>query len=199
MEERSSPDQFIQDALQNRHNLAILQRLPELGLPDAWLVAGCLFQSVWNQKTGRAPESGIKDYDLFYFDGADLSEAAEQAVNARVQALYADLGAEIEVKNQARVHLWYRDYFGHDYDALTRSKDGLDRFLVKCTCVGLRPYGQGSLELYAPYGLDDLYDGLLEGNPLCNHVDLFEAKAASYQLRWSWLTIRHATPEVSAP
>ena len=187
-----SADQFIQDALHNRHNQAILQRLPSLALPDCWLVAGCLFQTVWNLKSGRPPEAGIKDYDLFYFDGGDLSEAAEQAVNARAQALYADLGVEVEIKNQARVHLWYRDYFGHDYDALHRSKDGLDRFLVKCTCVGLRPYGQGSLELYAPNGLDDLYDGLLEGNPLCNHVKLFDAKAASYQSRWEWLTVRQA-------
>ncbi len=87
--------------------------------------------------------------------------------------------------------------FRHDYDALTRSKDGLDRFLVKCTCVGLRPYGSGSLELYAPNGLDDLYDGVLEGNPLCNHVTLFDAKAASYRARWDWLTIKRADAVVA--
>jgi hypothetical protein len=192
-----SADQFIQDALRNRHNQAILQRLPALALPDCWLVAGCLFQSVWNLKGGRPPETGIKDYDLFYCDTGDLSEAGEQAVNTRVQDCFADLGVDVEIKNQARVHLWYADYFGHPYSALHSSKDGMDRFLVKCTCVGLRPYGQGSLELYAPNGLDDLYDGVLEGNPRCNHVKLFDAKAASYRARWAWLTVKRAD-EVTA-
>ena len=194
-----SPDQFIQDALRNGHNPAILQRLQALGLPDAWLVAGCLFQSVWNQHSGRPAEAGVKDYDIFYCDIADLSEQAEAAVNQRVQAAMAGLGLAIDVKNQARVHLWYPQRFGHPYDrALLRSKDGMDRFLVKCTCVGLRPYGQGSLELYAPNGLGNLYDGILEPNPLCDHPDLFDRKAASYRERWDWLQVRRQ-PETTAP
>ena len=94
---------FIADALQNPVNGAILQRLPALGLPDAWLVAGCLFQTVWNLQSGRPPATGIKDYDLFYFDGADLSDAAEARVGARGEAAFADLGGTIEAKNQARV------------------------------------------------------------------------------------------------
>ena len=39
---------FLTLALKNACNTAILERLPALGLPDAWLVAGCLFQTVWN-------------------------------------------------------------------------------------------------------------------------------------------------------
>jgi uncharacterized protein len=52
---------------------------------DGWLVAGCLFQTVWNLQAGRAPEAGIKDYDIFYFDAGDVSVAAEAAVQARVE------------------------------------------------------------------------------------------------------------------
>jgi hypothetical protein len=47
-------------------------------LPQWRLVAGCLYQTVWNVLTGRARGTGIKDYDLIYFD--DLSWAAEDAV-----------------------------------------------------------------------------------------------------------------------
>ena len=42
---------FVSEALQNPHNAALLERLPFLGLPDAWLVAGCLFQTVWNLRS----------------------------------------------------------------------------------------------------------------------------------------------------
>lgn len=184
----ASPTQFIRDALQNGHNQALLQRLPGLELPDAWLVAGCLFQAVWNLRSGRLPDAQIKDYDLFYFDAADLSEQAEAQVNERVQACYADLGIVVEAKNQARVHTWYEAYFGFPYPALRSSREGIDRFLVRCTCVGLIPTATG-LELYAPYGLDDLYQGRLQVNALCGHRPLFEQKARSYQTRWPWLEI----------
>ena len=50
---------FVSEALQNPHNAALLERLPFLGLPDAWLVAGCLFQTVWNLRSGLAPTAHI--------------------------------------------------------------------------------------------------------------------------------------------
>ncbi|WP_200405934.1 nucleotidyltransferase family protein [Acidovorax sp. MR-S7] len=194
---RSSDDgaalrrRFVGEALQNPYNAAILERLPLLGLPDAWLVAGCLFQTVWNLRSGFAPTAHIKDYDLFYFDAADLSAQAEQAVQARVSALVADLPITVEAKNQARVHLWYEDWCGHPYGALRSSREGIERFLIPCTCVGLQPaLGQQSPVLHAPNGLEELYAGLLRPNPLCPHLPLFQAKARSYRDRWHWLGIR---------
>jgi hypothetical protein len=189
---------FIAGALANPYNRSILERLPALALPDAWLVAGCLFQSVWNQRSGRPPETGIKDYDLFYFDPADLSEAGEQAVQRRAAALFADLPIEIEACNQARVHLWYPGWFGQPYAALASSREGIGRFLVACTCVGLSLGTDALPELHAPNGLEDLYAGRLRPNPACDHRALFEAKAASYQSRWPWLCIEGHEPESDA-
>ena len=180
---------FVAQALQNPHNRAILERLPALALPDAWLVAGCLFQTVWNLQAGRAPTAGIKDYDLFYFDADDLSEQAETAVGQRVDACLGDLGVTVEAKNQARVHTWYPQWFGRPYPALASARDGIDRFLVPCTCVGLRDASGATASLYAPYGLDELYRGVLRPNPLCDHRELFRAKARSYHARWDWLQI----------
>jgi hypothetical protein len=184
---------FVTEALQNPHNAALLERLPFLGLPDVWLVAGCLFQTVWNLQTGLAPTARIKDYDVFYFDASDLSEDAEQAVQARVTALFSDLPITVEAKNQARVHLWYERWFGYPYAPLQSARNGIERFLVPCTCVGLQPApdcGGKPPTLYAPYGLDELYAGLLRPNPACPHLPLFQAKAASYLERWTWLTIK---------
>jgi uncharacterized protein len=181
-------ERFIADVQVNRHNRAILQRWGDLALPDGWLVAGCLFQTVWNLRAGSAAEAQIKDYDVFYFDGADLSEEGERRVQARVDAVTADLGIVVEAKNQARVHLWYREYFGHEYPQLHCACDGIDRFLVPATCVGVRPAG-GPHEVYAPYGLALLYEGILAPNPLIDHRELFHAKAASYRQRWPWLRV----------
>ena len=97
-----------------------------------------------------------------------------------------DLGVTVEVSNQARVHLWYESHFGHPYgEALRSARDGIDRFLVPATCVGVRPG-----ELYAPNGLALLYDGVLTMNPLMPHRVLFERKAASYRARWPRVRIQ---------
>ena len=180
----------MNEALQNPYNAALLERLPLLGLPDAWLVAGCLFQTVWNLRSGLAPTAYIKDYDLFYFDASDLSEAAEQAVQARAAALFAGLPVTVEAKNQARVHLWYEQWFGYPYIPLQSARHGIERFLIPGTCVGLQPAAKAPPTLYAPYGLDELYAGLLRPNPQCPHLPLFKAKAHSYRERWDWLQIQ---------
>jgi hypothetical protein len=181
--------QFMRQALENHNNRVMLERLPGLNLPDAWLVAGCLFQTVWNLRNGRPPTAGIKDYDLFYFDASDLSEQAEAATGERVARCFRDLPITVETKNQARVHTWYPQWFGLPYPALTSSRSGIDRFLVPCTCVGLQDASGQAQSLYAPYGLDDLYQGVLRPNPLCDHRTLFRQKAGSYRDRWPWLRI----------
>ncbi|HEY4214007.1 MAG TPA: nucleotidyltransferase family protein [Steroidobacteraceae bacterium] len=175
-------DRFVADILRNNCNSAILERWNALALANGWLVAGCLFQTAWNLQAGRAPTADIKDYDLFYFDANDTSEIGEQLVQARVDEVLGDLGVTVEASNQARVHLWYPAYFGHPYPQLRSAGDGIDRFLVLGTCVGIRPG-----EVYAPYGLELLYDGVLTMNPLTPYSDLFARKAASYVARWPWL------------
>jgi hypothetical protein len=181
-------ERFLDDIFSNRANAAILSRWRELELRDGWLVAGCLFQTVWNRRAGLAPDAHMRDHDVFYFDPTDLTEAAERAVQARVEAALADLGVVVEAKNQARVHLWYAAHFGFPYPRLSSTRDAIDRFIVRSTCVGVRPAGR-SWEVYAPYGLDDLYAGRLDPNPLIDHRPLFEAKARSYAARWPWLRI----------
>ena len=100
------PDEFLGLALRNPVNAAIAGELCALALPDAWIVSGCLVQTVWNVLTGRAVDYGISDYDMFYFD-PDTSWQAEDAVIQRLQDRLAHLGVTIEARNQARVHLWY--------------------------------------------------------------------------------------------
>jgi hypothetical protein len=67
--------------------MRVLSIARALDLPD-WLVfSGAVYQPVLNHLTGRASDYGIKDYDLAYFDGADLSYDAEDAIVGRVAAL----------------------------------------------------------------------------------------------------------------
>jgi hypothetical protein len=172
---------------QNPVNAAILNRLHALGAAQAHLVAGCLFGAVWNAQAGRPAGEHVNDYDLFYYD-PDSSYEAEDAVIRRAAGLFADLtadlGVQIEVRNQARVHLWFASRFGQTRPPIRSVREGIDQFLVRCTCLGIDEHG----DLYAPCGLSELQAGQLRPNPL--NVDdgrLYRLKAQSYQRRWPWL------------
>lgn len=172
-------------ALKNPVNVELARVLVELELPQCMLTAGCLFQALWNLKIGREPGWGVKDYDVIYFD-SDLSWEAEDRVIQRVRQACGGLADQVEVRNQARVHLWYEEKFGVPYSPLTKVTDGIDRYLVRSTCLGL---DVRSGELYSTHGLEDLQQGLLRSNPLNHQPRMFLEKAGSYQARWPWLRI----------
>ncbi|WP_248749241.1 nucleotidyltransferase family protein [Pseudomonas sp. MWU15-20650] len=178
-------DTLRQLAMANPTNAEITARLPALGVEQCLLTAGCLFQAVWNHQANLPAAQGVKDYDVFYFD-EDVSYEAEDEVIRRAQALFQDLGVNVEVKNQARVHLWYPQRFGRPYPQLHSARQGVDRYLVAGTCIALEI---ASGEVYAPYGLEDVEQGVLRINPLHAEPALFYPKAKSYQARWPWLKI----------
>jgi uncharacterized protein len=183
-----SAEPFVRSVLTNTRNALILQRLPQLGLKQCYLTAGCLFQTVWNELSGNPPQAMIKDYDVFYFDDSDLSWEAEDAVIQRSKVLFEDLDVAVEIKNQARVHLWYKERFGRSYPCLQSTKDGIDRYLIACACIGI-DVATGAL--YAPNGLAETLAGVLRMNPMNPQPELFQRKAADYRARWPWLTIQH--------
>lgn len=176
-------DDFVTSALSNAVNATIMDVLRATGLPDAWIVAGCLTQTVWNVRTRRPVHHGINDYDIFYFD-PDTSWDAEDTVIRRVTSLLENVDAKVEVRNQARVHLWYPGKHGRPYPPLSRSTDGIDRFLTVNTQVGVRPLADG-YELYAPKGLGDIDQMIVRPNHTANFsVANYTAKAARWKALW---------------
>ena len=182
---------FLTLIRQNPVNAAILDRMPALDLPDAWLVSGSLFQAAWNSLTGRPLSHGVKDYDIFYFD-PDTSWEAEDAQIKRVGKVFADLGADIELRNQARVHLWYRDHFGDiTYPPLKTSCEGIDRFLAIACKVGVSLDSQE--RIYAPDGLNDIYNLYLRPNPCANFsAEHYATKTGRWLDNWPELTVEPA-------
>lgn len=181
---------FIHIALSNHTNRAILDRLSETGLVDAWLVAGSLFQTVWNWKTGRPADYGIRDYDVFFFDDSDLSWEAEDRAIKRAERRLAGLRAPIEIRNQARAHLWYEDKFGLPYTQLHKTTDGIDRFLATTCMFGLRQTADGAIDVYAPFGFNDLENLLVRPSEITPFDSAsYVAKAARWKTSWPELQV----------
>ena len=189
-------DEFVAITLRNPVNEAMANELMRLALSDAWLVSGCLVQTVWNVQTGRDVDYGINDYDIFYFD-PDTSWQAEDAVISQLQARLARFGARIEVRNQARVHLWYPEKHGLPYPALHCSTDGIHRFLTTTTQVGIRRTQAGH-DVYAPKGFDDIANMVVRPNSGPNFsVANYEAKTSRWKMLWPELTVLTADGALS--
>jgi hypothetical protein len=183
--------EFVSAVRTNPVNRAILERLPALELPNAWLVSGALFQTVWNAQTNRPPGHGIRDYDVFYFD-TDVSWDGEDAVIRRAGDVFSDMNVEIEIRNQARSHLWYAQKFGVPYPPLTRATDGIDRFLMHNAQVGIRAAAEGD-EIYAPHGFEDIANMIVRPNITPNfRADLYYAKAERWKALWPELSVMPA-------
>jgi len=123
---------------QNKWLGEILERFEAIALPDAWLVAGGIAQTIWNLGHGQPAEFGLKDVDLIYFDELDLSFEAEASHERRLHDLFQHLPIKLDVKNEARVHLWYEDRFGYAIKPYSSSTDAIATFPTTATAVGVR-------------------------------------------------------------
>jgi len=169
--------------------MQVLRTARDLDLPDAMVFSGAVYQPVWNHLTGRDPDYGIKDYDLAYFDASDVSYEAEDVVIKRVAAAFAPpLRDMVEVRNQARVHLWFVGKFGEPYAPLSRTAEALERFVSPLFAVGVRLEPDDRLTIVAPFGLEDLFALRMRPNP-SRRTNGFARTAASARARWPELTI----------
>ncbi|MDR3511260.1 MAG: nucleotidyltransferase family protein [Caulobacteraceae bacterium] len=170
--------------------MQVLAVARDLDLPQWRVVSGAVYQTVWNALTGRPADHGIRDYDLFYFDASDVSYEAEDVVIRRAAAAFPpDLSPKVEVRNQARVHLWFEQHFGEPYAPLSSSDEAIGRFVAPAFAVGVRLAADGAIDIAAPFGLDDVFAMRLRPNPSRPLARGWEKTTASVQARWPELTL----------
>ena len=174
--------------LLNRNNAEILKRMPKLGIRDWWLASGCLFQSVWNMRSGRPADKGIRDYDVCYFSD-DTSWEAEDQVIRDGAALFADLAVNVQLRNQARVHLWYPEKFGVAYPPLTTASEGILRFTSSVQAIGMKRTGDEFIDVYAPFGLGDVWDIVARPNRALPMAHVYAEKTTRWRMEWDKLVI----------
>ena len=168
----------------------VLRVTRDQNLPDWRIVSGAVYQAVWNAVTGREPDYGIKDYDLAYFDVSDISYEAEDVVIKQVAAAFAPPFDElVEVRNQARVHLWFRDRFGEDYDPLGSTDEALSRFVAPAFAVGVRLEADDRVTVAAPFGLEDVFSLTLRPNPLRGLARGWARTVENARGRWPEVTV----------
>ncbi|MSR86057.1 nucleotidyltransferase family protein [Candidatus Woesearchaeota archaeon] len=137
-----------QIVLDEKWLLNILRSVRALDLPDWYLAAGVIRNTVWDVLHGYKKRTKLNDIDLVYFD--PKKKGGEKEIEEKLHKLYPKY--TFEVVNQAMVHEIYTLK-----PAVKSACGGIATFVETPTCVGVRLEDDDSLLVCAPYGLEDLF------------------------------------------
>jgi len=164
----------------------ILDAITEL--PDAWVGAGVIFQNVWNVMHGFEMNHYIKDIDIFYWDKADLSWQAENIQIKQLKKSLSDVSTVIDLKNIARIHLWYEQRFAISISAYQSVAESIATWPVIGACMAVRKK-RDKLEFIAPYGFQDMFSMRVRPNKTLVNKDIYQSKALKWKQQWPLLSI----------
>ena len=169
--------------------MAVLEGMREDGLAEGMLVAGALYNLVWNVLTGRPALHGVNDLDVFYFDASDIGWDAEDMVIRRLGERFAHLPLPVQVRNQARVHLWFPEKFGTSFAPLTSAAAMLPLYAAKTHAVAAFLEPDDRLTILAPFGLDHIFSFRVVPNHALENGPSYEKKGERVRATWPEVTV----------
>lgn len=128
---------FKEIILKNNVLKTILERLEGYGLDNYYVAAGAINQTVFNYYHNNGMNYLIDDYDTVYYD-EDLSYEKEDKIIKEINLLCKDLNVSLDIKNQARVHLWFKNKFGYSIKPNKSVEDAISKWGSTVTCIGVR-------------------------------------------------------------
>lgn len=186
VEQRQALESIVRDT---PFLMEVLRGMREVDLPEWWVVSGAIYNTVWNSLTNRPPGTGIKDIDVIYFDSSDLSYEAEDKQISLVGEMFKDEIIPIELRNQARVHLWYFKKFGRPFTELTSALESLQSYASKTHAVAIRLEAEEQITIHAPFGLDYMFSFQMVPNHGVDNQVTHEEKALRAKSVWPELEI----------
>jgi hypothetical protein len=161
-----------------------LQAVRDLMLPVWCIGAGALRNATWDALQGYTQPSALADIDVAYFDPLDLSRERDVQLQNRLERAHPDL--PWEVTNQAGVHLWFEETFGHAVEPLPSIEAAVASWPETATSVAVRLDCHGNIEVIAPLGLADLFAMIVRRNPRRVSVATYRRRIAEkcYTDRW---------------
>lgn len=171
--------------MKNKDLVSILKVLESIGIDNCYVGAGSINQTVFNYYHGYQFNYGIKDYDVVYFD-EDLSYEKEDKVIKVIKNRLGILSNMVDVKNEARVHLWYNEKYQTKREPYSSVEDAIASWGATITCVGVR-MKNGKLEVYAPYGLEDIFGMIIRPVKKDFSKEMYDERAIRWKKKWPML------------
>ncbi len=175
----------------NNELMDVLNYIDSLKLPNYYIAAGSVFQTIWNYYDNNDLNYNIKDIDVIYYDDNDLS--------VEIDIKYYDLindycksknyTYEIDVSNEARMHIWKKEKYNIDVEPYINSEDAIDKWIATVHAIGITKENN-DIKVYAPYGLSDIFSRTIR--PIkhkYNTKEIYDKKATNWNSRFDNLNI----------
>lgn len=164
--------------------MSALSAVRELGLASWCIGAGTVRNVVWDALHERPTPSPLADVDVAYFDASDLSRGKDAELERSLGRLLP--GVPWEVTNQAAVHHWFEECFGHPVPPLALLEEAVASWPEYATSVALTMEADDSLKVIAPHGLEDLFAMIVRRNPVRVSVETYRQRVVQkqYPARW---------------
>jgi hypothetical protein len=174
---------------ENEEFIAMLRAVRRVAPPDWCIGGGTIRALAWDSLHSRSGWQVPKDIDIPYFDSNDLSQDAERAYEAQLRELNPAL--PWDVSNQARVHLWYGEYFGYEVPPFPSIQEAVATWSEYAHCVSVRLAQDDHIDIVAPFGLEDLFSMTIRRNPARISRADYRARTESkrYAERWPRVTV----------
>lgn len=128
--------------------MALLRSVRDLHLPDWYLAAGVIRNTVWDVLHHYKKRTPLNDIDVVYFDPD--KKISEKEIEKKLKKMYPHY--TFEVVNQAFVHETYK------YKKPVQSScEAIGMFIEIPTCVGVRLEKEDFLRICAPHGLEHMF------------------------------------------
>ena len=168
--------------------MGALAAVRQLALPEWCIGAGAIRNLVWDSLHGKSSPSQLSDVDVAYFDAADTSPQRDNELQGRLQALSPSV--PWEVTNQAGVHQWFEEHFGHAVEPLRSLEEAVASWPEFATTVGISLRQDNSLQVIAPHGLEDLFAIIVRRNPTRVSIETYRQRVAQKQYLKRWPKVR---------
>ena len=142
---------------ENPDMMAILTIIRDLELKDSWLAAGSVRNFIWNLLSDKPAFDRETDVDVIFFD-PEVSYEETLAIESKLREDFPQY--QWELKNQAYMH----QHSPHT-SPYVNSCDAMSKYPERCTAIGLRLYADATVELFAPYGLEDILNFQVRPTP----------------------------------
>ena len=175
----------------NEDLIKILKYLSTLKIPNFYIAAGYIFQTIWNYYDNKPLNYNLKDIDIIYYDKINLSKEYEQLLENKITEYFKsqNLNYTFDIHNEARMHLWKKENENKNIDYYENSEDAINQWIATVQAIGVT-LKRNNIKIYAPYGLSDIFTKTIR--PIKhknNSKELYDNKVISWKKRFNNLNI----------
>lgn len=170
--------------------MEVLRTVRSINLPDWYVGAGAIRNTVWNVLSDIDSTKHHNDIDVVYYnpstEDASIDISYQNTLNT-LMPMY-----DWEVVNQARAYR-FTTAKERNIPQATSACHGISTWVETATCVGVRLEADDTLTICAPHGLDDLMNMIARPiPPPYQSLELFRErmKQKQWDIIWPQLQIQ---------